>query len=58
MATTPEDVKKNESDYADAFNDNTPPAPEPTEDEAFGLGMGALCRDYLAQCFLDAVWRQ
>lgn len=39
MATTPEDVKKNESDYADAFNDNTPPAPEPTEDEAFGLGM-------------------
>lgn len=39
MATTPEDVKKNASDYEDAFNDNTPPAPEQTEDEAFGLGM-------------------
>lgn len=39
MAMTPENVKQNESDYADAFNDNTPAKPEQTEDEAFGLGM-------------------
>lgn len=48
MATTPEDVKKNEDDYAAGFNDNTPPAPEQTEDEAFGLGMdveGAAAAD-------------
>lgn len=39
MATTTEDVKKNEADFADAFNDNTPAAPEQSEDDAFGLGM-------------------
>lgn len=39
MAMTPENVKQNESDYADAFNDETPGKPEQTEDEAFGLGM-------------------
>lgn len=39
MATTPEDVKKNEADYEAGFNDETPTVPEQTEDEAFGLGM-------------------
>lgn len=37
MATTPEDLKKNDSDFADAFNAETPARAEPTEDEAFGL---------------------
>lgn len=37
MATTPEDLKKNNSDFASAFNEPEVQRVEPTEDEAFGL---------------------
>lgn len=37
MATTPDDVKRNQSEFEDSFNQADAPRVEQTEDEAFGL---------------------
>lgn len=37
MATTPEQVRDDEAEFAAAFSEETPQAVEPSEDEAFGL---------------------
>ncbi|HOW46166.1 MAG TPA: hypothetical protein P5305_04105 [Rubrivivax sp.] len=38
MALKPEQIKQAEADYAAAFDEDMQSGPEPTEDEAFGLG--------------------
>lgn len=38
MATTPEEMKKSELDYANAYNEDAPARPVQSDDEAFGLG--------------------
>lgn len=37
MATSPEEHTQDQSDFADAYNNDVAKRPEPTEDEAFGL---------------------